>query len=60
MPRKNRIAMGVGLGLAILGVLTLVATKPEVRPYLERARPYIGDWWRTGEIPAAPPNPHPS
>ena len=29
----------------------IVATQPDIRPAIERTRPYIGDWWRTGVLP---------
>ncbi|WP_191970289.1 hypothetical protein, partial [Methylobacterium planeticum] len=59
VPRRNRIAMGVGLGFAILSVLGLVASKPDIRPYLDRARPYISDWFNTNALfhSSEPPDP---
>lgn len=46
--RKNRLAMGLGLGGAVLLILGLLWTRPDIGPLLERTRPYIGDFWSTG------------
>jgi len=56
VPRRNRIAMGVGLGGAVLLVLTLLWSRPDVGPLLERTRPYISDFFQTGaNLPAGAP-----
>lgn len=30
-------------------------SQKDVGPAIERTRPYIGDWWRTGELPFGRP-----
>ncbi|WP_419952369.1 hypothetical protein [Methylobacterium sp.] len=57
VPRKNRIAMGLGLGGAVLLVLALLWSRPDIGPLLERTRPYISDFFQTGstEVPGASP-----
>jgi hypothetical protein len=57
VPRRNRIALGIGIGLAVFAVAVLMATRPDIRPIIDRARPYIGDWFSTGYlvVPGAPP-----
>lgn len=45
VPRKNRLAMGLGLGGAVLIVLVLLWQRPDMGPLIERTRPYIGDFW---------------
>lgn len=50
VPRRSRIALGLGVGVAVLLVGAVVATRPDIAPAIERTRPYIGDWWRTGEL----------
>jgi hypothetical protein len=59
VPRKNRIAMGLGLGGAVLVMLVLLWQRPDIGPIIERTRPYISDWWSTGAWywHAAPPTP---
>ncbi|GEL44188.1 hypothetical protein MEX01_47790 [Methylorubrum extorquens] len=57
VPRRSRIALGICVGAAVLMVGAIVATRPDIGPAIERTRPYIGDWWRTGEIPYAGPAP---
>jgi hypothetical protein len=51
VPRRNRIAIGAGLGVAIGLVLLLSFAKPDLRPYVEWMRPYISDWFNTGGLP---------
>jgi len=48
MLRRSRIALGICVGAA---VLVVGATRPDIGPAIERTRPYIGDWWRTGALP---------
>ncbi len=55
VPRRSRIALGVGVGVAVLIVGAVVATRPDIGPAVERARPWISDWWRTGAVPGAVP-----
>ena len=55
VPRRSRIALGVGVGVAVLLVGTVVATRPDIGPTIERARPWIGDWWHTGYLPGSVP-----
>lgn len=50
VPRRNRIALGVGVGLATITVAFLLVTRPDIGPLLERTRPYIGDFWSTGAM----------
>lgn len=59
VPRRNRLAMGFGLAGAVLLVLGLLWSRPDIGPWIERTRPYIGDWWSTGFLltPGAPPTP---
>lgn len=59
VPRKNRIAMGLGLGGAVLVMLVLLWQRPDIGPIIERTRPYISDWWSTGAWywHGAPPTP---
>lgn len=57
VPRRNRIALGIGVGLAVLTVMALLITRPDIKPLIERARPFIGDWWKTGELPGGRPYP---
>lgn len=45
VPRRNRLAMGLGLGGAVLIVLVLLWQRPDMGPLIERTRPYIGDFW---------------
>ncbi|WP_430914063.1 hypothetical protein [Methylobacterium sp. sgz302541] len=57
IPPRNRIAFGVMVGIAALAFGVLVATRPDIRPLIERTRPFIGDWFRTGDalVPGAYP-----
>ena len=55
VPRRSRIALGIGVGVAVLLVGAVVATRPDIGPTIERARPWIGDWWHTGFIPGSVP-----
>jgi len=55
VPRRNRLALGAGVGLAVLVVMALLITRPDIKPVIERTRPYIGDWFRTGEMPGGDP-----
>lgn len=48
VPRRNRLAMGLGLGGAVLIVLVLLWQRPDMGPLIERTRPYIGDFWNAG------------
>ncbi|MCJ2039858.1 hypothetical protein MKK55_13055 [Methylobacterium sp. J-059] len=50
VPRRNRIALGIGVGIATLVVGLLLVTRPDIRPLIERTRPYIGDWFHTGAL----------
>ncbi|MFY9294197.1 MAG: hypothetical protein WAP03_26450 [Methylorubrum rhodinum] len=61
MPRRQRIVFGVWVGLAELLVGAVLATWPDIGPVIERARQWIGDWWRTGVVPStAPAGPPPA
>jgi drug/metabolite transporter (DMT)-like permease len=51
VPRRNRLALGAGLGAAIALVLFLSFAKPDIRPYVDWLRPYISDWFNTGGLP---------
>lgn len=55
VPRRQRIVFGVWVGLAVLLVGAVLATRPDIGPVIERARPWIGDWWRTGAVPGTVP-----
>lgn len=58
VPRRNRIALGIGVGLATLAVGGVLLSRPDVAPVLDRLRPYIGDFWRTGEVRSLQIPPH--
>lgn len=45
VPRRNRVALGVGVGAATVIVALLLITRPDIAPLLERTRPWIWDWW---------------
>ena len=55
VPRRQRIMFGVWVGLAVLLVGAVLATRPANGPLIERARPWIGEFWRTGAMPGAVP-----
>ncbi|QDI81058.1 hypothetical protein E8E01_11735 [Methylorubrum populi] len=57
VPRRSRVALGIGVGAAVLVVGAIIATRPDIGPAIERTRPWIGDWWRTGEIWSSGPAP---
>lgn len=50
IPRKNRITFGICVGAATCCVAALLVTRPDIGPLLDRARPYISDWWTTGML----------
>ncbi|MFY9294033.1 MAG: hypothetical protein WAP03_25565 [Methylorubrum rhodinum] len=61
VPRRQLIVFGVWVGLAVPLVGAVLATRPDIGPVIERARPWIGDWWRTGAVPGtAPTGPPPA
>lgn len=41
VPRRNRIAMGVSFGIAVLLMGSLTLAQPDISPWLDRVRPYI-------------------
>ena len=43
----DRITFGVCVGIATCCVAALLVTRPDIAPLLDRARPYISDWWST-------------
>ena len=47
IPRRNRIAMGLGIGSATAVSLALLSLRPDLAPYIEVFRPYLEDWFRT-------------
>lgn len=55
VPRRSQVALGISVGLAVILLGAILATRPDVGPIIERARPWIGDGWRTGELPGAVP-----
>lgn len=57
VPRRSRIALGLGVGMAVLIVGGVLATRPDIGPAIERTRPWIGDWWKTGALPFGGPVP---
>lgn len=57
VPRRSRIALGLCVGAAVLLVGAILATRPDIGPAIERTRPWIGDWWKTGEIWSGGPAP---
>lgn len=54
VPRKNRVAMGMAFGVSLAIVTGLFATRPNIGPMIERARPYIGDFWGNSAERLAP------
>jgi len=50
VPRRNRIALGLGVGVATITLALLLISRPDIAPLLERARPWIGDFWLTGAL----------
>lgn len=50
VPRRNRIALGSCVGVAVCLVAAILATRPDIGPMLDRVRPYISDWWATGSL----------
>lgn len=52
VPRRNRIALGAGVGVATLLVGLLLVTRPDIRPFVDGLRPWIGDFWHTGGLSA--------
>lgn len=57
VPRRSQVALGIGVGMAVILVGAILATRPDIAPVIERTRPWIGDWWKTGAAPGAPPGP---
>ena len=59
VPRRNQYGLAIGFGCAVLMVGSLIASRPDIRPWLDQARPYISDWWKTGllikGVPIHPP-----
>ncbi|WP_232629176.1 hypothetical protein [Methylobacterium sp. Leaf118] len=55
VPRRSRVALGLGVGCAVIMVGAIIATRPDVAPVIERARPWIGDWFKTGSLGGPPP-----
>ena len=47
VPQRNRIAAGVSLGVAAVVALFLLIARPDIGPIVERARPYLADWFGT-------------
>lgn len=47
VPRKNQYALAVGIGVGVLLCGVLLASKPNIAPFINDLRPWIGDWWRT-------------
>lgn len=58
VPRRNRMALGFGVGIATIMVAVLLVTRPDIGPLLERTRPWIGDWWSTGALLGNPASGH--
>jgi hypothetical protein len=50
VPRRSRVTLGIAVGAAVILVGAVLATRPDIAPAIERARPWIGDWWRTGRL----------
>jgi hypothetical protein len=55
VPRRNRMGLGVAFGFSVMAVLGILWTRPDIGPYLEIIRPYIGDVFRTGDMKPEPP-----
>lgn len=47
VPRRNQYGLAIGFGAALLVILSFVANKPDIAPWLEMTRPYISDWWKS-------------
>lgn len=54
VPRKSQYALAISLAAATLLAGFLIASKPDIRPWVETLRPYIADWWRTNGEAQAP------
>lgn len=50
IPRKNRIVLGICVGIATCCVVALLVTRPDIAPMLDKARPWLGDFWHTGAL----------
>lgn len=50
IPPRDRTALAIGVAIAVLLIGTLVATRPDIRPIMERLRPAIDDWFHTGQL----------
>ena len=55
-PRRSRHRWPVRFAVELL-VLALLWSRPDIGPLIERARPYIGDFWQSGArvVPGAAP-----
>ncbi|CAO4164053.1 hypothetical protein [Methylorubrum aminovorans] len=52
---RSRVTLGVAVGAAVILVGAVLATRPGIAPAIERTRPWIWDWWRTGRLFGAEP-----
>ncbi|NEU14705.1 hypothetical protein G3T14_21740 [Methylobacterium sp. BTF04] len=57
VPRRNRYALALALALGVLALGVLLTTRPDIKPIIDRARPYIGDFFRTGDVETHGPPP---
>lgn len=48
IPRRNRRAMGFGIGGAFATAMALLTLRPDIGPFVETLRPYLDDWFKTG------------
>ena len=43
VPRRNRIVLGVGMGIAVMGICVVLWTRPDISIYLEGCRFFLED-----------------
>lgn len=55
VPRRNRVAVGGGLGVAIAIVLFVLAVRPDLGAAVERLKPWISDVFSTGVLESLVP-----
>lgn len=55
VPKSNTATVLSAFVIAAILAVVVVATKPDPRLFIERSRPYIGDWFRPGEPAGGPP-----
>jgi len=43
VPRRNRIVLGLGMGIAVMGICVVLWTRPDISVYLEACRFFLED-----------------